>query len=99
MANFIATLEKNDTQWVQISLQDLLDAADILAERVAQKLGASRAPNDELMSSDDVARQLGVSKMTLWRWDKIGYLNAIKVGRQRRYRRQDIVKLLNLKKS
>lgn len=99
MANFIATLEKSDTQWVRISLQDLQEAADILAERVAQKLGASRASNDELMSSDDVARQLGVSKMTLWRWDKIGYLNAIKVGKQRRYRRQDIVKLLNLKKS
>lgn len=99
MANFLATLEKSDTQWVRISLQDLQEAADILAERVAQKLGAARVFNDELMSSDDVARQLGVSKMTLWRWDKIGYLKAIKVGKQRRYRRQDIVTLLNLKKS
>lgn len=99
MANFLTTLEKSDTQWVRISLQDLQEAADILAERVAQKLGAARVSHDELMSSDDVARQLGVSKMTLWRWDRIGYLNSIKVGRQRRYRRQDIVKLLNFQKS
>ena len=45
-------------------------------------------------SPEQVAKILDVSKTTLWRWDKSGYLNTIEVGGKRRYRMSDINKIL-----
>ena len=45
---------------------------------------------DTYLTPDDVAGELGVSKNTLWRWDKIGYLSPVKVGRKSLYRKSDI---------
>lgn len=44
----------------------------------------------ELLTIDEVAKMLKVSKMTLHRWDKNGILKKIDVGGRRRYRRSDV---------
>lgn len=46
--------------------------------------------NDELFSADECAEILNVTKPTLWRWDKTGYLQPIKIGRKIYYRKSDI---------
>ena len=53
----------------------------------------------ELLTIRQVSKILNVSIMTLRRWDKIGKLKAIRVGTrsgvgERRYHREDIIKLI-----
>ena len=43
-----------------------------------------------IMNREAVANRLHVSKVTLWRWHKSGYLHAIKYGRAVWYREEDI---------
>lgn len=54
----------------------------------------------ELLSITEVARLLGVSTMTLRRWDTNGILKSFRPtpSSQRRYRRVDIEKFLGNKK-
>jgi len=51
----------------------------------------------ELLSITEVARMLGVSTMTLRRWDTKGILKSFRPtpSSQRRYRRLDIKRFLN----
>jgi excisionase family DNA binding protein len=45
----------------------------------------------------EAAKLLGVTTMTLRRWDKAGYLKAIRLGNRndRRYQKEIILKVLN----
>lgn len=51
-----------------------------------------------LLRISEAARYLGVHPETLRRWDKEGKLKAIRVGRigQRRYKREDLDKILEI---
>ena len=46
------------------------------------------------LTPDDVADMVGVSKNTLWRWEKEKYLIPIKVGRKSRYKLSDVKSIL-----
>lgn len=54
--------------------------------------------NKEFYTIGEVCKLLGVHHDTLRRWDKSGKLRAVRVGAGswRRYKREDIIKLLNL---
>ncbi len=53
--------------------------------------------DDEVeLTADEVATLLGVTKVTLWRWAKTGYLVPSKIGRRPKYRKGDIKKLMNV---
>lgn len=61
------------------------------------KLDTSKLP--QLLTISQVAKVLNVHPDTLRRWDKKGKLNALRVGTrrgvgERRYRREDIIKLI-----
>lgn len=47
------------------------------------------------LTSKEVAKTLGVSYCTLWRWNKSGYLCHVKCGRKSFYKKSDIDKLIN----
>ena len=47
---------------------------------------------DEMLSLDQAAAALGVSRSTLYRWQNQGRLRGFKVGRQWRFRRSDLDK-------
>ena len=49
---------------------------------------------DVSLSADEVAAKLKVTKVTLWRWEKTGYLVPKKVGRKPLYLRSQIEHLL-----
>lgn len=52
--------------------------------------------NKEYYTIGEVAKLLGVHIDTLRRWDKKGYLKAIRLGKNwRRYKREDIESFLN----
>jgi prophage regulatory protein len=52
-----------------------------------------------LMNVSEVADYLGVSKLTIWRWEKSGEIpKAIAIGGTIRWKRSDIQKWLDEKK-
>lgn len=79
---------------VTIGLRDLREVACEFAEQVAARLRdtmpAAPAADGELLTAGQVCKMLGVSKQTLWRWGKMDYLKAVRVGRGVRYRRADV---------
>lgn len=50
--------------------------------------------NDELLTDNEAQEYLRVSRSTLYRWGQEGKLKVYKVGRQRRYRREDLEALI-----
>ena len=78
---------------LQITAGDLCEFANQLINSATQvaRLQIQRADiSKELLTIDEVAEMLKVSKMTLHRWDKNGVLKKIEVGGHRRYRRSDV---------
>ena len=77
---------------VTISLDDLREFVTELVEN-----GTATAPapveverSREFMTRDEVCEYLGVTMPTLHRWNKLGYLTNVHVGRKVRYRREDV---------
>ena len=78
---------------LQISAGDLCEFANQLINSATEvaRLQIQKADiSKELLTIDEVAAMLKVSKMTLHRWDKNGVLKKIEVGGHRRYRRSDV---------
>lgn len=81
---------------LQVSAKDLKEFAQnilIGAKSVAMIEAEAAATSDQLISVDEAARLLSVSKMTLYRWDKSGILKKVEIGGKRRYRKGDIERL------
>ena len=84
---------QNNNVILQISLEDLKKfAQEILlgAKSIAMIEAEAAASGDQLLTVDEAARLLSVSKMTLYRWDKNGILKKVEIGGKRRYRKSDI---------
>lgn len=75
-----------------VSAQDLIDVIDTSVKKTIQELkeGVSKSNNDNLVPLKEVAETLNVSRCTLNRWNKDGYLIPIKIGRKVFYRQNDI---------
>lgn len=86
--NIRQLLESNASVSVCVSLADL---KEFVAEMVAEAEAARPVVEEEkYLTIKDVCGILGVTKGTLWRWDKSGYLKAIRIGRNPQYRMSDI---------
>ena len=76
-----------------LSAKDLLDFANEIlagAKMIAQLELEKSQYCDELLTIEEVCELLKVSKMTLYRWDKLGILKKNEVGGKRRYRKSDV---------
>ena len=97
LLNLLQSMDANVA--VTIGLQDLREVATQFAEQVVERLRdtlpAAPAKCDELLTAKDVCAMLGVTKQTLWRWGKMDYLKAVKVGNAVRYRRDDVEAIMN----
>lgn len=66
-------------------------------ESMATKQDDSNSPfpenNVALITKKEVMLGFKVSHTTLWKWQKIGYLTPVKVGKKVYYRREDIQNL------
>lgn len=59
---------------------------------------SNSAPLDELLTPEETAKLLKVSKVTVWDWEKRGILNARRIGNQVRYLRSEVVGAVRPKK-
>lgn len=64
----------------------------MLAE--ATKIAEVKARRDMLITPEQAADTLKVSKVTLWRWEKSGYLIPVSIEGKKRYRNSDIAKII-----
>lgn len=49
------------------------------------------------MTRTEAAQALNITLTTLWRWDKMGYLNPVRIGNKVLYRASDIEAMLSRK--
>ena len=93
-------LKENSNIIIQVSSEDLKAfAQEILigAKSIAMIEAEMVATSDKLLTIDEAAKLLSVSKMTLYRWDQNGILKKVEIGGYRRYRKSDIERLAGCK--
>ena len=88
--NIASLIESEANVQIVVTLSDLKEfALTIVSEAMAAK-----EKEERYLTPDDVADMVGVSKNTLWRWEKEKYLIPIKVGRKSRYKLSDVKSIL-----
>ena len=99
-SSILETLNSETNVILQVSSKDLKEFARILllgGQSIARERAKLEAKADRLLTIDEAAKLLSVSKMALYRWDKSGYLKKIEIGGKRRYRLSDIEKRVGCK--
>ena len=84
---------------VQLNREDLraeLQSIFTTMQAEADRQAVERT-KEYLLTPEETAELLKVSSVTLWRWDKSGYLTPVYVGGKKRYRNSDISKIMNEK--
>ena len=79
---------------IAVGMNELKEFGLSLIE-VGRKMGLAERGVETYLTPDEVAKMLGVSTNTLWRWNKSGYLCHVKCGRKSFYKKSDIDKLIN----
>ena len=81
---------------VTISADDLrVFLAEVAQQVINQEKAAQAAKNDvEMLNQAQVCSYLGVSKATVWRWEKIGYLRpSTRMGSRPMYNKTDVERI------
>ena len=79
---------------ITVNPVDLQEFGKALIEETISEMN-DKAKEEKHLVPDEVARIFGVSKNTLWRWNKEKYLCQQKVGRRIFYKKSDVDALLN----
>lgn len=93
-------INENPNLILQVTASDLryfLD--DLIFEIRSMTLAEAKEikRGDSLLTINEAARILSVSKMTLYRWDKAGVLKKVEIGGKRRYRKTDVERLVGFR--
>ena len=81
---------------ITVSAEDLrVFFAEVAQQVINQEKAAQAAKNDvEMLNQAQVCSYLGVSKATVWRWEKIGYLRpATRMGSRPMYNKTDVERI------
>jgi len=82
---------------VSVSLKDLQEYSHALIGMTESRLTkvVEEQKAERYLSVDEVCQMLGVSRPTLSRWQKKGYLTPYKLGGKLKYRRTELYRMLN----
>lgn len=87
------SLNTNPNTLLVISVADLKEfALTLMEERENSSKSGNRS--DKYLTIAETENKYGISKTTLWRWSKDGYLPKVKLGGKCYYRESDITKLM-----
>jgi len=80
-----------------ISASDLMEVINCAITETRRELEQSVISDkmEAYLTAEEVAEMIGVTKVTLWRYAKRGYLTPIEVGGKRKYLKSDIKALLS----
>lgn len=80
---------------VTFKAADLREFAEHLVKQTVKELTGSVSKADpNYLTVDETAELLHVHRVTLWKWNKIGYLKHVELGSKRLYRKSDVDELL-----
>ena len=83
---------------IEVDSRDMMAFADALVEKTMAELktkAVATPPAEDVLVPKKEAREiLDVCDVTLWKWDRLGYLVPVKVGRKIFYWRSHIDKLM-----
>lgn len=88
--NIASLIESEANVQIVVTLSDLKDFALTIASEVME----AKEKEERYLTPDVVADMVGVSKNTLWRWEKEKYLIPFKIGRKSRYKLSDVKSIL-----
>lgn len=91
--NIASLIESEANVQIVVTLSDLKEFALAVDSEVMEAKEAEKK-EERYLTPDDVADMVGVSKNTLWRWEKEKYLIPFKVGRKSRYKLSDVKSIL-----
>jgi excisionase family DNA binding protein len=77
----------------EISGNDLVTLAKTLATELSPKTPEKKEA-DEILTVEQTCKLLGISRVTLYEWNRTGTLQHRKIGRRVYYYRSDIDKIL-----
>lgn len=96
MANSILTsIENNPTTIVMVTAGDLCELVERLIDAKTKKEQPIEQQGDEFFTTAQVKSLFGISTSTAWRWRQAGLITPIKVAGLMRYRKAEIMALLN----
>ena len=81
---------------ITVSAEDLrVFFAEVAQQVINQEKAAQATKNDvEMLNQAQVCSYLGVSKATVWRWEKIGYLRpSTRMGSRPMYNKTDVERI------
>ena len=82
-----------------VSLDDLKELCSYFVKQELDRLDKLKEQeNDGLLDSKQVKEMLKVMDGTLWKWNKRGYLRHVKIGSRNYYHREDVEKILDIRK-
>lgn len=88
-------LEAGANVTLSVTPADLREFFLAIAKEIMDAPTVKEEPQQEAyLSNDEVAAKLGVSKNTLWRWGRDGYLKPFKVGKKLFYKSSDVEALM-----
>lgn len=74
----------------------------LIQETIDKTIGAikrdSKGEECNWLSPAQVMSRLSVTRPTLWKWNKEGYLRGVKFGKRVRYRESDVLRVENAEK-
>jgi predicted DNA-binding transcriptional regulator AlpA len=79
---------------VETAVSRAITAMEVRVGGMEKQSGSGEGLLEGLMGIEGVMELLGVSKTTLWKWEKRGYLSPVRVGKRLYYRRVDVEGLL-----
>lgn len=92
MANISQVLQDGGNALLVVSAADLREFGLALMEEA--KAASSSKVEEQYLTPKEAAKALGKSIGTLWRWEKENYLSPIRVGRSTRYKKSDILRIM-----
>ena len=90
---YLGVCRQNVVQFQPVLFHYVLEVVKKVVEEITtEKKDTSM---EKFLTVNEVVSNLGVSRTTLWRWEKYNYLTPIRVGTKVLYREAEIKKLLN----
>ncbi|MFT5253778.1 MAG: hypothetical protein ACI87N_002823 [Flavobacteriales bacterium] len=78
------------------------DLVELLRIAIREELTNLQIPpskaDDQLLNRKDACAFLKITKQTIWRWQKAGKIDEYGTGKNRYYKKSDLLNLLILKK-
>ena len=93
MANIIKEILNHNVSQVSVmvNLDDLQKWGEELVDSALRKYVKKE---ESYLTPTEAQKLLKVARSTLYRWDKEGYLKAVRIGRKPRYKMSDVERLM-----